>query len=124
MITVQPYFYYLQITYLILQYKLPFHQPLSTFPFISILPKRNVPYCGESALSKRSWTQEKKVDPLRCANPRKSGTAPLRKALFYLSPPDLNFFHVSFSNRVLHYFVKHLILKNLILPLYAVNSNT
>ena len=36
---------------------------------------------------------DKKVDPLRCANPRipkklGSGTAPLRETLFYLSPPD------------------------------------
>ncbi|MBK5193664.1 MAG: hypothetical protein JJE07_10720 [Flavobacteriaceae bacterium] len=41
----------------------------------------------------------KKVDPLRFANPRipkkvGSGTAPLREALFYLSPQDLNSFHV------------------------------
>jgi hypothetical protein len=59
----------------------------------------------------------KKVDPLRCANPLKNGTAPLREALFCLSPPDLYFIHVSFSNRVLYNFVKHLILKNLILAL-------
>ena len=44
--------------------------PLSTFPFIPILPKRDAPYCGESASSKRSWTQEKKLS-LRYANPQK-----------------------------------------------------
>ncbi|MBK5194249.1 MAG: hypothetical protein JJE07_13805 [Flavobacteriaceae bacterium] len=39
----------------------------------------------------------KKVDPLHCANPRIpkkvwSATAPLREALFCLSPPDLTSF--------------------------------
>jgi hypothetical protein len=58
----------------------------------------------------------KKVDPLRFANPRilkkvGSGTAPLREALFCLSPLDPDFFHVSFSNQVLYNFVKLLNLK-------------
>jgi len=40
-----------------------FYPPLSTFPFISILLQWYAPYCGESASSKRSWTQEKKLIP-------------------------------------------------------------
>jgi len=44
----------------------------------------------------------KKVDPLRCANPRilkkvGSGTASLEEALFCLSPPDLNFFYALYK---------------------------
>jgi len=67
--------------------------PLSTFPFISILPKETLRNGGKRFVKKVLDTG-KKVDPLRCANPRipkklGSRTAPLREALFYLSPKEL-----------------------------------
>ena len=72
---------------------------LSTFPFISILPKRDARYCRESTLLKRSWTQAKKLIPsvtLIRESQKKSGAEMLHSGNNFLAWVRMVFtsFHV------------------------------
>ena len=69
-------------------------QPLSTFPFYPNTSQKRCSVLRGKRFVEKVLDTGKKVIPFVALIRRKSGTTPLRKQLFYLSPPDPYFVHV------------------------------